>query len=481
MPPKGGTRTPLNVSFQQSFSPAWGVFGPGEPLVPPDPQPPRRIDFPVGVNTIQTPRAYESFGFPELRAFANVELVRLAIETRKDQLERLRWTVKPIEGRRLRADAEERARKVKKFLRKPDGTTHFSVWLRQSLEDLFVLDAPAFECRRNRNGELIALDLVPGDTVKLLVDQNGRTPIAPAPAYQQIIKGRVWANLTTQDLLYLPRNPRAGKIYGLSVVEQIIVTINTALQRQASQLAYFTAGNVPAGLATVPDGWTVDQLKAWQEWMDDALSGNLAERRKILWAPAGSKYQAFKEAPIKDDFDEWVARIVCFAFSLPPTPFIRQMNRGTATDDNERAMEEGLAPLMAWVKRLGDYIIQDEFGFADLEFAHESERDVDPEKQARCNDTYLKTGALTINEVRDSVGRDPIDGGDKPLIYTATGVQTLERALAEPEPAQIAAPGNEPASEPSDAAPATDPESAVKLAAVVAELLRTHPALAAKN
>jgi len=25
--------------------------------------------------------------------------------------------------------------------------------------------------------------------------------------------------------------------------------------------------------------------------------------------------------PLKDDFDEWLARVVCFAFSVPPTAF----------------------------------------------------------------------------------------------------------------------------------------------------------------
>jgi hypothetical protein len=49
-----------------------------------------------------------------------------------------------------------------------------------------------------------------------------------------------------------------------------------------------------------------------------------------VWGPSGSRYQAFKEAPYKDDFDEWLARIVCYAFSLPPTAFTRQVNRATA-------------------------------------------------------------------------------------------------------------------------------------------------------
>src|SRR5439155_10255747 len=82
--------------------------------------------------------------------------------------------------------------------------------------------------------------------------------------------------------------------------------------------------------------------------------------------PAGTKYQPFKEAPYKDEFDEWLARIVCFAFSLPASAFTRQVNRATAETAQEAALAEGMAPLMGWVKRLADHVIQHRMGHADL-------------------------------------------------------------------------------------------------------------------
>jgi hypothetical protein len=430
--PSGGNRTPLTMSgqFLTTFQPG-SLFSPGVPPTPLSVETPRRFDFPVGQNLQYTPRAYEPFGFPQLRAFANVELVRMAIETRKDQIERLDWQVRPKAGRKKRADHLDRIRAVEKFLRKPDGATHFATWLRILLEELLVLDAPAIERRRNYGGDLVALDIVAGDTVKILIDDNGRLPLAPAPAYQQVIKGRIWADLTTEELIYAPRNPRAAHLYGLGPVEQTIVTINTILRRQAQQLAYFTDGNLPAGLVNVPEGWTVDQVKDWQDWMDARLSGNLAERSKILWAPAGAKYQGFKDAPIKDEFDEWLARVICFAFSLPPTPFIRQMNRSTSDNDSQRSLEEGMAPLQLWAKRLFDSVIQDDLGYADLEFAWNSVIDTDPETQAKINDVKLRNGSITIDEAREEDGREPVPGGlgAKHLIYTGRGAIPLEEAV----------------------------------------------------
>jgi hypothetical protein len=87
------------------------------------------------------------------------------------------------------------------------------------------------------------------------------------------------------------------------------------------------------------------------------LAGNTGGRSRLMWGPSGTRYQPFKEAPYKDEFDEWLARIVCYAFSLPPTAFIHQINRATAETAQDAASAEGLAPLMGWVKRLADHVI----------------------------------------------------------------------------------------------------------------------------
>ena len=280
------------------------------------------------------------------------------------------------------------------------------------LEDLLALDAPAIERRRNRAGGLIGLDVIPGETIHPMVDDTGRRPRGPGEiAFQQVIKGVAWANLTNADLIYAPRNPRPNHNYGFGPVEQIIVTINTLIRRQAAQLAYFTEGNTPAGLLNGPEGWSPDQIREMQLWLDARLSGATAEQAKLLWVPSGTKYQAFKDAPIKDDFDEWLARIVAYAFSLPPTPFVRQMNRGTAGEDQDRGLEEGLEPIKLWAKRLIDGVIQDDQGCPDLEFAWSDAVAVDPMQQAQIDDLSLRNGSATIDEVRGRRGLAPLPDG----------------------------------------------------------------------
>ncbi|HEX4180291.1 MAG TPA: hypothetical protein VHY32_05835 [Caulobacteraceae bacterium] len=210
MPPTGGLRTSLSVQVQSGpLAGAWGPFSPGDPLAPLAPEAPRAWDFPSGVNSVLSPRAYEPFSFPQLRAFSNVELVRLAIETRKDQLERLDWTIKPMAQGPGATTTDPRLANLTAFWRAPDGSTPFATWLRLLLEDLLVLDAPALERRRDRAGRLIGLDVIPGDTIHPMVDETGRRPRgSDQVAYQQVIKGAAWVNLADDDLIYLPRNPR---------------------------------------------------------------------------------------------------------------------------------------------------------------------------------------------------------------------------------------------------------------------------------
>ncbi len=282
MPPVGGKRVSLasyswggwttetdRGQSREGLRPAQGIFSPSYPLVPIQPQPVRLWDFPVGYNAIYTPRSYEAIGFDELRALAEShDITRLAIETRKDQIEKLDWLIRPRDDRRPAADVCPRIEQLTEFWRSPDGEQPFASWLREALEDVLVLDAPAFEIRRNRGGEIIGLDVVDGSTIKVLIDDTGRRPRPPAPAYEQVICGQPWRLLRDDELIYLPRNRRSHKAYGFSPVEQIVVTVNIGLRRQIMQLQHFTEGNVPPGLLNAPEGWNADQIRQFQDWFE---------------------------------------------------------------------------------------------------------------------------------------------------------------------------------------------------------------------
>ncbi len=410
-------------------------FGPLQPLQPVDPvfTEPRRFDYRSGLNIQYQPRGEEGVSFAQMRALADsYDVLRLVIETRKDQVERLRWNIRPKvrPGEKTpSATGDPRVAAIESFLRKPDGVHRWGTWLRMVLEDLFVIDAPALYKARSVGGALIALEPVDGATIKVLIDDQGRTPMPPDPAYQQVLHGVPKADFDRDTLIYLPRNPRTAKIYGFSPVEQIITTVNIALRRQLAQLQYFTEGNMPEALIGVPQSWTMEQIGQFQDYWDTILAGNTAERRHAKFVPADFRYQPMRDPPLKDDFDEWLARIVCYAFSTSPAPFTRQMNRATADNAQEMALAEGLGPTMLWIKCLVDQVIEEDFGCQDLEFEWVDEKSDDQMRQAQITDMKVKSGLKTINEARAESGQDPIPGGDVLLIYTGAGAVTLESVL----------------------------------------------------
>jgi HK97 family phage portal protein len=417
-----------------------GLFSPGEPLVPIDAQRLRTWDFPVGYNLVYTARAWEDVGFDDLRALAEYYLVAAAIETRKDQIEKFEWSIVSRDANSPRADAQRRIDALTEFWRHPDGETEFASWLRTALHDLLTIDAPAFEVRRTRGGDVIGLDVVDGATIKILVDETGRRPQPPAPAYEQVIHGRPWRLLTTDELLYAPRNRRSDHAYGFGPVEQVMLYINIGLRRAITQLNYYTSGNVPEGLISAPEGWNAEQIRSFQEWFDSLLAGNLAERNKVVWTPAGAKYQAFKSSPIERDFEEWLARVICYVFSLPPTALVNQVNRATGETMQEAAIAEGNQPLMAWAKRLADRVIQRHMGHADLEFAWQTSDPLAPEDQATMLIGLVKEGIITRNEARDERGMEPLDEAAALMVDTGQGPALL-RDIANPP---AAAPGSSP-------------------------------------
>ncbi len=415
---------------------AW--FGPGQPMTPQAPEEVkgRAFDFPQGYNLLNTTRAYEPISYATLRSFADgYDLLRLIIETRKDAMERLKWNVQLRDSKeKLTPQKRNKIADITKFFLCPDGENDWNTWLRMILEDLFVIDAATLHRRRTRGGKLYSLEQIDGATIRRVLDNWGRTPEGPNDTcYQQILKGMPAVNYLKRDMIFKPRNKRIHKVYGYSPVEQIMMTINIGLRRQIFQLNFFTEGNVPASLIGVPESWTPDQIRTFQEWFDNILVGNLAERRKARFVPSavGKTYIPTQETQLFGEAEDWLARVCCFAFSINPQPFIKMMNRATSENASQEAGATGLQPIQAWVKAMIDQVIAEDFGQPDLEFMWRGDDVLDPEKRQKITSGYLADGLITVNEGRADMGREAYDDPifDQPLFQTSNGFAPIDSVL----------------------------------------------------
>ena len=433
------------VSFG-GFNASSSWFGPLNPLNPIAPKEVtgRQFDLQPGYNIISKPRQQEQISFAYLRNLADgYDVLRTIIETRKDQVDRMNWSVRAKKGKKV---SDARLQAVTTFFMRTDGEHTFNQWLRMILEDLFVIDAPTIWKQRTRGGDLYALRPLDGGSIKRVIDDWGRTPmpytdengvLVIPPAFQQVFKGYPAVDYTVNDLVYAPRNIRTNRVYGYSPVEQILMTVNIALRRQLGQLEYYTAGNIPEALIGVPDTWTPDQIKQFQDYWDIYFTGDAAARRKAKFVPGGvaKTFIQTKEPELKNVFDEWLVKVCCYAFSVSSQAFSSQVNRATANAQKEQAEEEGLSPILQWVKHLIDPIINIDLKEPDIEFIWNEDIQIAPVDEANILKTYTGAALLTINEARDRLGMDPsnVPEADELGFATATGFVYLDETK-KPEP-----------------------------------------------
>ena len=244
------------------------------PFGPPYYNVPREWNFPVGYNINYVPQRLELMGM--LRGMrGSWGVLATIIETRKDQLLRLPWTIQ-VKGK-PRASSKG-VDHVRKFFKRPDGILSYSQWSRKYLDDLFVIDAPTVYLDRNVGGQIKQAEILDGGTIFPLIDDAGRRPqsivdVTPngivyekrQPAFQQIIYGLPMINLSEDEIIYGMMRPRAElPVFGYSQVEQILTETTEAIRKTFYQLEFWRAGSMPELIVTVPDQWTPRQIATFQ-------------------------------------------------------------------------------------------------------------------------------------------------------------------------------------------------------------------------
>jgi len=106
-----------------------------------------------------------------------------------------------------------------------------------------------------------------------------------------------------------------------------------------------------------------------------------------------------------------MARIICYAFSVPASPFVTQVNRATSETLRMQATQEGLVPLKNWIKSALDRAIQECMDEPSLEFVWVGDDAVDPlQQQAQTLQILVGAGIKTREEARAELGLGPSAG-----------------------------------------------------------------------
>ncbi|RVT96226.1 hypothetical protein EOD42_14020 [Rhodovarius crocodyli] len=425
----------VEPTFDQPY--AW--MDPGKP-VRPIPMPNNdlvglRFAYQPGVNNLQQGRSLEGVTFETLRNLAeNFDLLRLAIQTRKDQLRKLGWSiqpkVKPGERRRPVKDEKLIARctALQECMLRPDGDLTWDQWISAIADDAFVLDGVCLYRRRHPDGRPYALEIIDPATIQPLLDVTGRKPLHPSPAYVQIRNGTVVNHYTRNELTYWARNVRSNKIYGMSEVEQVVRTATLGIARVTKQVGHYSEGNIPDMLLSTPQNWTPQQIRDFQGIFDQLMSMPGSKRRGwFVPAGTGQPIMLNQEAQLFGPFDEWLARIICYAFSLPPFPFVKETNRATAETQYDAAMAEGLGPFLTGFKNIMDIEIREFWEEDGLELVWDDSENLSAAEKTAREQSDMRSGIISIDDIRAQRGLDPV--GLPPMIFGLgpMGFMTLDQ------------------------------------------------------
>ena len=344
-----------------------------------------------------------------LRRFAEVPVARRAINTIKDRIAGMKWRIQPRRGRSLDElnVGIERVRILTDNLDAPNPDDSFRSLIEQVLEDVIVGGFGAIELQLTGDAARpLNLWPVDGSTIRMKSDWDG---LPVSPRYVQVTT-RLGASanivLNDDELSYIRLNPRTHTPFGLGRLEVAFETINSFLSahRYASRLASNSVVQYALWLQNLTPAHHERLIRWWQ----DEIEGT--GRVPILSAenkPEVLRFGGGTDADLRLAWQEFLLRIIADAFDLP-AHFLgveRDVNRSTAEELSDQAFRSAIVPTARLIaEHLTRDAITKKLGWPDLEFVFSDLEARNEMEQAQIEEILLRTGVLTVEEVRRQRG-----------------------------------------------------------------------------
>lgn len=421
-------------------------FTPGVPIQPayPAKTDPRRWDFDPGYNLAIRPRNWEPIGFEQLRGLAeSSDIASVCIERNIDDFRELDWEVRPrvVKGM-TRAQVKERAKRLEDtvseitgFWQTPDQEHSWGSWVHGFLYELYTTDSACLYLRKTISGDkLYGVEWVSGDTIAPIIDEHGRLPAPPQPAYRQVIRGITWTmyardlqlpvhqrqyNFDRSILRYEPFWSRARGPYGHPPMEGILLTVNRILNRQALDYRLFADGTIPHGFWKTPAEWTAANIgelrEAWTKIQSSALA-----RAQLQFMPGGpgTGYEAGFKDP-DNVGEEQLLHVIYAMYKRSPMKdgFVKSGGSAIGGNAGKLAEQQGSAANVA-LRSLARHLLGQINRIVAEYWSPECVMVIpafdDPQgdalQRAQERQIYVDAGILSRDEVRGEMDLDPIVG-----------------------------------------------------------------------
>jgi hypothetical protein len=372
--------------------------------------------------------------------------------------------------------------RVSDWLTTPDAQNdqEWPDWTKALMENRLVYDAVAVYPQISYGGELLALRVLDGSTIKPLLDEYGARPAPPFPFAQQILYGFPRGEFTatvelgpdgkptvpgwpSDELMYERTVYRPKTPYGMSATEIALLDGIIWMRRMGWMIAEYTEGVMPAAHVEV-DGatdWDVPQWEAWQNALNDHLGGNTAERLKFPLFPPGTKPVQSATIPeqYKPDYDMFLVKLVAGDFGLTATElgFPEVGSLGASFHEGEEDVLNRVTrlPDARWLSKIATKLARRHLAMPNVLMVKilglESEDEAAADTTAA---NQVSSGRMTLNEDRARRGEPAYDfpEADMPMLTGQRGLVFIEGASSLGPPGTLIQPAAVKPGDPGDSA-----------------------------
>lgn len=320
------------------------------------------------------------------------------------------WEANPRKRRRLKRD-------------------DFQSMMLKLTRDSLVMDSCAIETefKRDRSLGMDGLYSVDGSTIRLCSEEGyqGDDEIYAL----QVVQGRIRAAYTYDDLIYVPRNPRADVLvggYGLSETELLVRTVTGFLNAFNYNQNFFDKNSIPKGLLHLSGNYTETDIASFKRMWNSMVRGvNNAWTLPVMVSKdqeSKASFENFAGEVNEIMFAKWMTfltSLCCAIYSIAPdeinfesfTSGASSLSGSDTTEKLASSKDKGLRPLLTYFENtFTDYVVSD-FS-TDYVFRFTGLDDEDPQINWE-----RKKLTSTANELRAEDGRPAIKDkwGDAPL------------------------------------------------------------------
>jgi phage portal protein BeeE len=373
--------------------------------------------------TMALPSVLAPYSFPakalpkptpaNLRRFAETPVVRRAINLIKDRVAAMDWQVrlKRDHDAGTVADAQKRARILRRSLEFPNPSDSFRTLLEQTVEDALVGGFGAIEMGlTGDDAQPFELWPVDGATIRIDPKWNGDAESVRFAQATGLAGTGSAIQLNDNQLIYVRMNPRSYTPFGLGPLEVAFETVNSFLS--AHRFAGKLASNAVVQYALWLNEATPAQHERLIHWWQDEIEGTgrvplLSTEQK----PEVLRFAAGTDADLRLSWQEFLIRMIANAFSLPPLllGLVQDVNRSTASELLDEAFHSAIVPM---AKLIAEHITRDLFakrlGWPEFEFVFNDLETSDEMQEVQMQTALLAAGVLTVNEVRAMRGLGPL-------------------------------------------------------------------------